>query len=65
MNEPWEKWGGRSIILDIEASGKLVRTRGTVESGKTYYKDITIFMPILARRNQGQKSTTAEASYES
>jgi hypothetical protein len=52
MNEPWEKWGGSSIILDIEASGKLVRACGTVEGGKTYYKDITIFMPLCARNNQ-------------
>jgi hypothetical protein len=46
INDPWEKWGGRSIISDIEESGKLIRTGETVESGKTYYKDITIFMPL-------------------
>jgi hypothetical protein len=52
INDPWEKWGGSSIILDIEASGKLMRTGGTVESGKTYYKDITIFMPLCIRTNE-------------
>jgi hypothetical protein len=52
INDPWEKWGGSSIILDIEASGKLARTGGTVESGKTYYKDITIFMPLVVRANE-------------
>jgi hypothetical protein len=49
INDPWEKWGGRSIISDIEETGKLVRTGGTVESGKTYYKDITIFMPLKSK----------------